>query len=58
LRLKTKLLPLCWLIVSVLTWRADGAAVLPWPDGERLTYEVYWGAILAAEGKTTAISAS
>jgi len=51
--LKTKLLSLLLLLAFGVSAR-PATVPLPWPDGESLSYQVYWGMIQAAEGTFTA----
>jgi hypothetical protein len=42
---------LVWtMLVSGAAW-AGAAAVVPWKEGERLRYEIYWGVVMAAEAE-------
>jgi hypothetical protein len=38
-------------LVLLCTLPARGADTLPWPDGERLTYEIAWGPFVAAHAR-------
>ncbi|MDR0533327.1 MAG: DUF3108 domain-containing protein [Verrucomicrobiales bacterium] len=42
------------LLFAASTVARPATTSLPWPDGEQLSYEVYWGVILAAEGTFSA----